>query len=224
MKKFFFILTVLVVFFSCAENENPEKVIWVYPYKLDDDRINGYSQKGNFYLVLDSAELTFEPGHWERKDENFEIEGFDFEEGFFHKLLVSPSVSSPEKLVLKSILEKRKDYAEKIQGSWTSIPLETNSYQNTSMGIYHVGREVFIYSGCRSYEFMLREIDDQNINFHLTVMGYLDKLCWDRLENKNLNNGASLIFESKKYKLANDGLLEFFDADGKLLIRFLPKK
>lgn len=224
MKTFFSIVTVLVVFFSCSENENPERVIWVYPYKLDDDRINGYSQKGDFYLVLDSAELTFEPGHWERKDENFEIEGFDFEEGYFHKLLVSPGVSSTEKLVLKSILEKRKDYAEKIRGSWTSIPLETNPYQNTSMGIYHVGREVFIYSGCSSVQSILGEMDDQNINFHLTAIGRFDKVCWDRLEDKYLINGISLIFKSKKYKLSDDGLLEFFDAEGKLLIRFQPKK
>lgn len=129
MKILYSIFFISILFFSCEVYNGPEKIIWVYPYKLAGPI--GFSEEGVFYNILESSDLDYSPETWERKNQDFELSGFDFERGYFQKLVVETQDKKSNQEVkwrVKAVLEKRMDHAETIQGYWVSVFLPENPH------------------------------------------------------------------------------------------------
>ena len=219
MKSRYFILLSVILFFSCSENE--EKTIWVYPYKLNGD-FSAYAEPGIFFHVQESKELNY--SKWFRKRENFEIKGFDFEEGNFYKLKVEVQESNPaEKLKLKSILEKNKDYIERVEGTWISVEIPGVPIIQTYFRINKVTRTFITSGGCANLLLGLGEVGVKKIQLaDHTYRLDMDKICL--AQNPGVSGSFSWITKVVEYKKNSEGNLDFFDAEGNLFIRFKPSE
>jgi hypothetical protein len=209
----------LIIFFICACSENEEKTIWIYPYKLNSE-FSAYAEPGIFFQVQESNELNF--SQWFRKNENFEIKGFDFEEGYFYKLKVEVEESHPaEKLKLKAILEKRKDYIERVEGTWVSVEIPGVPFIQTYFRITKVARTFSTSGGCASLLLGLGEVGEKKIQLaDHTYRLDMDKICL--AQNPGVSGSFSWITKVVEYKKNAEGNLDFFDQQGNLFIRFKP--
>lgn len=225
MKSLFSIILICVLFLSCEVYDGPEKIIWVYPYKLAGPV--GFSEEGIFYTILESSELDYSAEAWERKNQDFELKDFNFERGYFQKLLVETQDQKSNQEVIwrvKTVLEKRKDYAESIQGNWYSVFLPENPHLPTGLTIDGFYRAATYSSGCWTVTSRMGEVGENTIQmgYQLLRLDY-DKLCNVRPGyNPNAIDGTGLIKDAKTYKVNSDGFLDFFDAQGNLSIRFKP--
>lgn len=227
MKSFYSIVIICILYSSCNVYDGPEKIIWVYPYKLAGPI--GFSEEGIFYNILESSDLNYSPEAWERKSQDFELRGFDFERGYFQKLVVETQDKKSNQEVkwrVKTVLEKQMDYAESIQGNWVSVFLPENPHLSTSMTIIGFQRKAMFSSGCWSVTSIMGEVRENTIQMvHQPFRLDYDKLCNVRPGyNPNAIDGTGLIRDAKTYKVNLDGFLDFFDAQGKLSIRFKPSE
>lgn len=225
MKIHYCIFFISIIFSSCNEYDGPEKIIWVYPYKMAGSV--DFSEEGVFYNILESSDLDYSPEAWERKSQDFEIKGFNFERGYFQKLLVETQSKKPNEEVIwrvKTVLEKRKDHVESIQGSWFSVFLPENPHLPTSLTIYGIHRSAMFSSGCLSVTSRMGEVGENSIQMvHRLLRLDYDKLCNVRPGyDPNAINGTGLIRDAITYEINSDGFLDFFDAQGNLSIRFRP--
>lgn len=227
MKRFYLIFLIYFLFSSCEVFEGPEKIIWVYPYKMAGS-VDSW-EEGVFYNILESSDLDYSPEAWERKSQDFELKGFNFERGYFQKLVVETQdkkLNQVEIWRVKTVLEKKMDHAETIQGSWISVVLPENPHLLTGLTIYGFQRIAMFSSGCWRVTSRMGEVGENTIQMvHRPLRLDYDKLCNVRPGyDPNSIDGIGLIGDAKTYKLNLDGFLDFFDTHGNLLIRFEPSE
>lgn len=220
-----FIIFISILFSSCNGYDGPEKIIWVYPYKMAGSI--DFSEEGVFYNILESSDLDYSPEAWERKSQDFEIKDFNFERGYFQKLVVETQDKPANKEVkwrVKTVLEKRMDYAETIQGNWFNVFLPENPHLPNSLTIYGFQRIAVFSSGCLSVTSRMGEVGENTIQMvHRPLRLDYDKLCNVRPGyDPNAIDGTGLIRDAVTYEVNSDGFLDFFDAQGNLSIRFRP--
>lgn len=225
MKGLVHIFIIFVLLTSCSKDEEEFKTIWVYPYKLNDSLAFG-GQKGNQYYISYLENFNdnfFDWSVWSLKDEDFNIEGFNFEEGFFYKLLILPGKDENE-VILKSILDKKKDQIEKIKGGWVTLPEDSIIYKKIYLDISPVNRFLNGSSGCFTFKGHLGYVDDQKFTIK-SFWSTLEKLCWGLLSDTEKYTPPNLfrvIISFEKYSLNQEGILEFYDPKEDLKIRFQP--
>lgn len=217
MKSARYLIILFTLFFSCEEKET--KTIWVYPYRLNAE-LYPYAQTGIFILTQDKEELDY--SSWQRQSESFEIKDFKFEEGYFYKLKVEYEEDQPpQKLKLKSILEKRKDFIGTIEGAWKNIPLPDQPFFPIFIQVQKPTRTLETYGGCFKGITGLGEVGERKIQL---VDKYYrldaDKICLG--QSPIQKGGFSFVQSTTQYQLSPNGFLDFFDSTGNLLIRFQP--
>ncbi|TDQ18853.1 uncharacterized protein DUF4377 [Algoriphagus boseongensis] len=212
-------LLFLCLLFSCTEKET--KIIWVYPYRLGTEFYPN-AEAGIFFLTQDKEELDY--SSWKRRTESFEIKGFEYEEGYFYKLKVEYEADQPpQKLKLKSVLEKRKDYIGNIEGAWKNIPLPDQPYFPIFIRIQKLSRTLETYGGCFRGITGMGEVGERKIQLVDTYYRLeADKICL--AQSPIQEGGFSFVQSTTHYQLTPDGFLEFFDEKGNLLIRFQPSE
>lgn len=214
-------LIFLIIFTSCEKFDGPEKIIWVFPYKLNGP-ILSYAEEGIFFLVSDSIELNYLPKSWRRMEEDFEIKGFDFEPGYFYQLQVRGK-NKGNGFELKSILQKQKDYAYRIHGKWMSIP-------NQVIGSFELNISKFSrissMPSCFMIESSLGEVGEKKIEIFTNPISGLypcgKPAPWD--PKPTGPSPLSILPQATEYKVRPGGLLELFDAKGNLLVSFQPSE
>lgn len=219
MKPQQFFYLIFFFLFSCTEKET--KTIWVYPYLLNGE-LSPYAEPGIFLITQESENLDY--SRWNRRSENFEIKGFKFEEGNFYKLKVEVQESNPpEKLKLKSLLEKNKDYIERVEGTWVSVEIPGVPFIQTYFRINKVTRTFITSGGCASLLLGLGEVGVKKIQLgDHTYRLEMNKSC---LAQHPVESGSfSWITKVYEYKKDSEGNLDFFDAEGNLFIRFKPSE
>lgn len=215
MKKSFFIPAIVILFFSCSENE--EKTIWVYPYRLNKS-LPPYAEPGLSLLIQESEELNY--SKWNLKSESFEIKGFIFEEGYFYKLRVKVEENTPlEKIKLKSVLEKKKDFVSRIEGNWQNISVPEKAYFPMVLVVNKLNRTKIDVVGCFTGLTGLGEVGERKIQLADKIYRLdVDKIC---LGQSPIQVGDMSFFNStSEYQISSEGYLEFFDEAGNLLTRF----
>ena len=220
MKASTYFLVLFALFFSC-NSEKETKIIWVYPYRLSTG-FYPYAEAGDFFLTQDKEELDY--SNWKLRTESFEIKDFEFEEGYFYKLKVEYEADQPpQKLTLKSVLEKRKDYISSIQGAWQNIPLPDQTYFPIFIRVKKLSRSLETYGGCAKGITGMGEVGERKIQLADTYYRLeLDKICL--AQNPGIGGDFSFVVSTTEYHLTKEGFLEFFDASGNLLIRFQPSE
>ncbi len=221
MKSFFYTIIIVLLFASCDIIEGPEKVIWVFPQKLNGP-INSNAEGGVFYFISDSSELSYLPKSWRRMEQNFEIKGFDFEPGYFYQLLVREKSKSSD-FVLKSILQKQKDFTYRIHGKWISVP-------NQLIGSFDLNISKFSriasMTSCFMIESSLGEVGEKKIEIFTNPISGLypcgKPAPWD--PKPTGPSRFSILSEAKEYQITPEGYWDLFDSQGKLLIRFQPSE
>ncbi|SDA95545.1 hypothetical protein SAMN03080617_04096 [Algoriphagus alkaliphilus] len=217
MKQQLLLIFFSLLFFSCLNEDS--KTIWVYPYLLNES-YPPYAEAGIFFLTQESENLDY--SRWNRRSENFEIKGFDFEEGNFYKLKVEVQESNPaEKLKMKAILEKNKDYIERVEGTWISVEITGVPFIQTYFRINKVTRTFITSGGCASLLLGLGEVGVKKIQLaDHTYRLDMDKICL--AQNPGVSGSFSWITKVVEYKKNSEGNLDFFDEQGNLFIRFKP--
>lgn len=165
---FSFFLTVLLS--ACNSNTNTS-IYWINSYKTDCE---GVAQKK---CLLIQKGVTMDDNQWQ----NFysEIEGFDFEPGYFYKLKVKeehlenvPADASSIKYILVEVLEKREDSKFELNGTWEAkkidgqeIIFNTNSETNIIPQLIIDIKEMQISgtNSCNRFSGMINSIDQNNI-------------------------------------------------------------
>ena len=215
MKFSSYLLIALFLFFSCTEKET--KTIWVYPYRLST-AFYPNAQAGDFFLIQDKEDLNY--SSWNLRTESFEIQGFDFEEGFFYKLKVEYEADQPPQK-LKSALEKRKDWIDFLEGVWENIPLPDRPYLPIFIRVQKLSRTLETYGGCAKGITGMGEVGERKIQLADTYYQLeLDKICL--AQNPGIGGNFSFVGYTTEYQLTKEGFLEFFDESENLLIRFQP--
>lgn len=220
MKRFFYTLVVSLLFTSCEVFEGPSKMIWIYPYKLNGP-IYSYVEEGVFFLISDSLELNYLPKSWRRMEQDFEIKGFDFEEGYFYQLEVRDKNKDQGRgFVLKSIIQKQKDYTYRLHGKWRSIPTQVLGSFELNISKYS---RISSMPSCFMIESSLGEVGEKKIQLFTNPISGLfpcgKPAPWDPKPTGG-PSPLSLLPQATSYKVRPDGLLELFDAQENLLVRF----
>lgn len=216
MKQQIALIILCFLFFSCLNEDT--KTIWVYPYLLNE--YPPHSEAGVFFLTQESEQLNY--SRWNMKSENFEIKGFKFEEGYFYKLKVKVEENTPpEKYKLKSILEKRKDFVDRIEGNWQNVPIPGTAYFPIHIRINKLNRSLHVSGGCAFGQTGLGEVEERKIQLAAVYRRLdIDKICL--AQNPSAQADFGFVGNSVEYEITADGFLDFFDASGNLLIRFEP--
>lgn len=219
MRKLLLLIISILLFNSCILIEGPEKVIWIYPYKLNGP-ISSSVEEGVFFLISDSLELNYLPKSWIRMEQDFEIKGFDFEEGYFYQLEVQDKNNNQGRtFVLKSILQKQKDYTYRLHGKWISIPTQVLGSFELNISKYS---RISSMPSCFLIESSLGEVGEKKIQLFTNPISGLfscgKPAPWD--PQPTGPSPLSLLPQATEYKVRPDGLLELFDAQENLLVQF----
>jgi hypothetical protein len=205
--------------------EGPEKMIWVFPHKLNGP-IHSHAEEGVFFLISDSTELDYSGKSWRRMDQNFEIKGFDFEPGYFYKLQVRKrNKNQGSGFVLKSILQKQKDFTYRIHGKWISIPNPDLSLGSFELNISKFTRIASIPS-CFIIESPLGEVGERKIELFTNSISGLypcgKPAPWD--PKPTGPSGISILSQAEEYQITPEGFFDLYDSQRKILIRFKPSE
>lgn len=112
MKSRYFILTIIILFFSCKENEEPqgvEETFWVYSYPVPC--ILPSNEPSTCLGISYAEEFDFKLAALERIP--FEIEGYTFKPTYIQQVLVSKienATTGEIKRKLIRVLAEEKDY------------------------------------------------------------------------------------------------------------------
>lgn len=221
MKRIYFILVLVVFSFSCQEEETPlEKTFWVFPSKISSEF--DPSKKDYFYVLFqDDLDYVFNKitatgrieKNWIQMNEEFQIQGFDFEPGYFYKVsVIQKDLAKPSYSLIK-IEEKLKDYSYLLEGDWKikSINGTTNEIDGW-VTFRSMDRSFKISSKCTGIRIRIGAMDKSNFT---QVDEYLDfdngsKICF----NDNMGSITSAFRLSKKYLLSEGQTLIFTDSIG----------
>lgn len=220
MKRFSFLVIIALLGFSCAEKET--KTIWVYPYRLNGV-LSPYAEQGKYLLYQELGKLDY--SFWNIiPTENYEILGLNFEEGFFYHLLVEQEENTPsQRWKLNSILETKKDQITTIEGSWQNVPSPGETFFPIVIRVDRLSRTLNIYGGCFAGITGLGEVGGKKIELaHKYYSLNANDICL--AQNPPTSGGFSFVGSTAEYRLTQEGFLEFFDAQGDLLIRFKPSE
>ncbi|MCS5490184.1 DUF4377 domain-containing protein [Algoriphagus limi] len=199
------------------------ETIWVYSYRLNGP-MNFGVQKGDQYLISNAEEFYddfYDGSVWTLKKKGFNIKGFDFEEGYFYKLLVKNGLNENE-VELKSILEKQKDHIDEIQGSWITIPEDLILYKEIYLSISPAIRFLKGSSTCISFEGNLGKVVNQKFLFK-SYRSNFQELCWDLLTDTEKQEPPFrnwVILDFDKFEITSEGKLQFHNSKENLTIKF----
>lgn len=221
-----FILFGTLLFLSCSAGDKQDSkfVLWV-----NSSMGPCVGKAPTLCLQVQKAD-TLDPQTWESFHSN--IEGFEFQEGYFYKILVQEQHLDPEDLPadapsivysLVEILEKRQDMRFSINGVWelrqiNEETLEARTEANPAPRLeIQIGAMRYTgHDGCNKFMGGLIQVDEHTISFGIAAGTRM--MCPD-MHIPDLFNAT--LPEVRLWKV-REGKLHLADLSGRVLMQLAP--
>lgn len=203
---------------SCSTDNN--KIFWVSGVKSDCTAGEAKMQ----CLNVHKGE-NIENASWE----NFysSIEGFEYEEGYLHKIEVKeskideskvPADGESLKYELVKVIDKQKDMRTELNGDWVLYGLNdaplTDVVNIPTMSIDLSKEMLSAFGGCNNFTAEIESLTSSQIQ--LRSIAQTNRACI----NENAETGFQAALNSIKAYQLKDDMLNFKDADGKNVLTF----
>lgn len=220
---FWTLLPLIFLFFSCHEKESPiEKTFWIFPYKISSEF--DPVEKAYFYVLfqddLDYRISKDNAPNWIKMNEEFLIQGFSFEPGYFYRLSVMQSDPEKHKYRLIKTEEKLKDYSYLLDGEWIIKSINGELNEDGGGVIFRSKDRSFrINSKCLGVQIRIGPMDDSNFTIAEEFFDFNNgsEIC--QLDNMGAITSAFRL--SKKYRLIEGQTLIFTDSFGNEVLELI---